>query len=203
MQPICRRKLTLLTVLLTIFFAQAAFANIVAVGPPNPVDGVPTFPGFPMYYKDSNGVMVELPQPPVGTAGGALVIPTPPTMIFDAPIIGDPLSMGLGFGTEAFYWFAHTRVQSKFGSVRLIFGLEATYLVPGNPDTAVVFFRIRLVAQKFSTPGIYFLHHPWGTETIIATSADQRHAYGFPRGGEPPAGGGSGFQWRWEGSLES
>ncbi|MBM4274192.1 MAG: hypothetical protein FJ134_07010 [Deltaproteobacteria bacterium] len=167
-----RRKMFLIlaTVLLSGAFSHGALAGIALVGPPNPVPGFPAFPGYPQYYKDTNGAIVELPQPPVGDPVNPA--PVPPTMIFDTPIAGDAFSQAIGFGTEAFYWYATARTRTRFGNCTFIFGLEATYLTPGDPTTAVVFFRTRVVALKVLIPGTYLLYTPFGVETIVAATAD-------------------------------
>lgn len=96
------RALAVVVVLLVMVLAPSAFARLAAVGPINPNNG------FPVYYVDTNGVALELPAPPLGTA---LTVPPPPNpitpaMVFDPPIAGNAFSQQIGFGAECFYWVA-------------------------------------------------------------------------------------------------
>ena len=55
-------KFFLAVFLLVLGLAPSASARLVAAGPINPGNG------FPLYYVDSNGVALEMPVPPLGTA---------------------------------------------------------------------------------------------------------------------------------------
>ena len=96
-----KTKFALLTLVFVLAFAQVAIAGLSAVGPVNPVPAPGN--GFPMWYRDANGVTVDLPIPPIGAPPPAVVIPT---MIFTATDPNFPYSAQTGFGAEAFYFNA-------------------------------------------------------------------------------------------------
>lgn len=143
-----------------------------AVGPLNPGNG------FPLYYVDTNGVALELPVPPLGTA---LIVPPPPnpispTMVFDPPIPGNAFSQQIGFGSECFYWVADadwTGIPSAVGNIVYRAGLEAAFAGGDalNGDQ-MVFSRIRVRVKDLTVPGTYVVHHPYGEESIDVTAAD-------------------------------
>jgi hypothetical protein len=165
-------KFFLVVFLLVLGLAPAASARLVAAGPVNPGNG------FPLYYVDSNGVAVELPVPPLGTA---LFDPPPlnpisPTMVFDPPIVGNLFSEKIGFGSECFYWVADadfTGVPSTVGVIVYRAGLEAAFAGGEalNGDQ-MVFSRIRVRVKDITVPGTYVVHHPYGEESIDVTAAD-------------------------------
>lgn len=163
------RKMSVFTVAMFLILALApgAFAGLAAVGPFNPV--APPGNGFPQWYKDANGVSVDLPIPP---AGDGLIAPT---MIY-APLTptSNAVALAAGFDTEAFYFNARNprTFQTKFGKVTVVFGLEASYVngIPTDGDQTV-FARIRINAPV-QVAGTYTFFHPWGSETITVTAAD-------------------------------
>jgi len=157
----------LLAMLLVMVLAPAAFAGLSAVGPFNPPV---TSNGFPQWYKDANGVSVELPIPP---AGDGL---TSPTMIY-APLApnSNAVAQRAGFDTEAFYFNARPdpkTYQTAYGKIVAVFGLEASY-ANGTPTDGqqIVFARIRIKAPV-KVAGTYTFSHPWGSEVITVTQAD-------------------------------
>ena len=157
----------LLAMLLVMVLAPAAFAGLSAVGPFNPPV---TSNGFPQWYKDANGVSVELPIPP---AGDGL---TAPTMIY-APLTpnSNAVARRAGFDTEAFYFNARPdpkTYQTAYGKIVAVFGLEASY-ANGTPTDGqqIVFARIRIKAPV-KVAGTYTFSHPWGSEVITVTQAD-------------------------------
>ena len=180
-------KFFLVVLLLVLGLAPAASARLVAVGPINPANG------FPLYYVDANGVALELPVPPLGTA---LTVPPPPnpispTMVFDPPIPGNAFSNQIGFGAECFYWVADANFTlANFpprAGLKIVFraGLEASFGTGAalNGDQ-MVFSRIRFnIAQGLTAAdvGTYVVHHPYGEETIDFTAADVAKGLRFTR----------------------
>ena len=165
-------KFFLAVFLLVLGLAPSASARLVAAGPINPGNG------FPLYYVDSNGVALEMPTPPLGTA---LFVPPPlnaisPTMVFDPPIPLNTFSEQIGFGSECFYWVADsdfTGVPSTVGVIVFRAGLEAAFAGGDalNGDQ-MVFSRIRVRVKDITVPGTYVVHHPYGEESIDVTAAD-------------------------------
>lgn len=147
--------------------APAAFAGFSAIGPVNPVDAPGN--GYPMWYRDANGVTVDLPIPPVGDGV------TAPTMIYAPVIAGDAYSVQTGFGAEAFYFNArdNKNFNTRDGKGTFLLGLEAGYAGGANPAAGqqVVFARIRCIASV-KTAGTYTFFHPWGSEVINVSSTD-------------------------------
>jgi hypothetical protein len=148
-------------------FAQVAFAGLAQMGPVNPVAAPGN--GYPMWYKDANGVTVDLPIPPTGDGV------TAPTMIYAPVIAGNAYSAQTGFGAEAFYFNAHDNknFNTKDGKGTFLLGLEAGYAGGANPAAGqqVVFARIRCTASV-KTAGTYTFFHPWGSEVINVTATD-------------------------------
>ncbi len=122
--------------------------------------------GLPAYYQDSDGTRVTL----LPIAGDGL---NAPTQIFDPPVLSNPYSVFLGYGTEAFYYIASSTTTTSTGRMVTVFGVEAAFGGAGNavPGQEFVFTRTRIVADV-PAPGIYTFQHPWGTETIDVTAAD-------------------------------
>ena len=167
-------KLTLITFLLVLIAAPAALARLAAVGPLNPGNG------FPVYYVDTNGVALELPTPPLGTAGTVPPQPLPisPTMVCDPTIPGNAFSGQIGFGSACFYWVADANwigVPSAVGAIVYRAGLEAAF-ASGDAQNGqqIVFSRIRVRIGGLlpGMTGTYTVRHPYGTETIAVTADD-------------------------------
>lgn len=166
-------------------YAPVVTAALTSVGPTNPVNG------FPLWYRDANGVALELPVPPFGTPevggnGGVEPIILPPTMVFDPPAAAPSFSATIGFGTEADY-FSCTAVGDAAGGklndaagnpVVFVLSLTATFIpdaqnVPVVQDgNQVVFSRLRIRYRDAPVAGTYTLEHPYGTERIIVTAND-------------------------------
>ena len=165
------RRILLVIMAISLAFAQVpvVFAGFSAMGPVNAVD---TKNGYPMWYKDVNGVTVDLPFPFQPTAGDGL---TAPTMIYAPPISTNPYSVQTGFGAEAFFFNAHDNknFNTKDGKGTFLLGLEAGYAGGADPAAGqqVVFARIRCTASV-KTAGTYTFFHPWGSEVINVSSTD-------------------------------
>lgn len=162
-----RRKclVGLVIILAALMSAPAAFARLAAVGLLNPPNG------FPIYYVDTNGIALELPDPPFGTPA------TAPTMVFDAPVAGNPFSQLIGFGSEARYYscVADPSLTTAFGTFTFQIGLVASFAngpTPiANSGDQTVFSRLQCTVSGAKLPaGIYTLRHPYGLESIVVTA---------------------------------
>jgi hypothetical protein len=136
--------------------------------------GAPAANGYPSFVSD--GVSsVDLPKDPAtGTLVGDGL--TAPTLIFDAVLPGNSVSVNAGFGTEAFFYLCNSNATQTDGSrALLVLGVEAAY-GSGEPDPAfnydqMIFARVR-VSFTPSAEGLYTVTHPWGVEKIDVTAAD-------------------------------
>jgi hypothetical protein len=134
--------------------------------------------------EDINGVQLDLPVPPIGDGA------TAPTMIFDPPIAGNQLSLDTGFGAEAFFYLATSRITIPAGRAELTLGIEAAYGGddPLNvPPDQFLFSRVR-VRFDATVAGDYTVTHPWGVENLTVTDADvnKRFSHTFDWGGLAP-----------------
>ena len=162
-------RIVWVAVLLVLITAPVAWPRLAAVGPINPNNG------YPIYYEDTNGVAVWLPDPsqggPFGTPGGGGAAPS---MIFDAPVATNPFSVQIGFGTECFYWVctANLNPAPALGKCTFLVGMEASFVNPvATNGQQTAFFRLRLTF-KGAPAGTYTLRHPYGVETLTATGGN-------------------------------
>ena len=168
-----KRQLTgfLFAVLLIFGFAQTGYA-ITQAGPLNLANG------FPLWWMDDAGVMVELCLEP------GVCIPDP---VF----VGTPISEQVGFGAEAFWWSGGASVTlPDGGTASLVLAVEAAYadlsgvatpidttITPQN-QTQHAFGRVRVKLLNVTTPGDYSITYPYGTLTsaefpdLVVTPAD-------------------------------
>ena len=185
----------LLTALVLIAFfypAQQAEAALAAVsGKPDPaVDevtiggnppdvAVSLSNGFPLWYRDANGLKLALCLDNVvefdDGAGGVRVINP---CITEEPLVFAPISFPSNFGPEAFYWSAtafgtYTSLLNGLpvvgGSALLVLAQEAAFAnLAGGPieGNQTVFARIRI---RIAVPvaGTYLITHPYGTRTYV------------------------------------
>lgn len=126
--------------------------------------------GFPLWYKDGAGTLLEL----------SMDATNPFT-----PQVGDPLPFSsvrpnapADLPEEAFYWLAEVRVPSgggaEPGEVRVILALEATFGGTGDAvdGQQIVFGRIRFRIDDGVPGAFYTFTHPFGQSDPI--QADER-----------------------------
>lgn len=150
------RQLTGVFFAALIFFAitQSCYA-IQAAGPTNLANG------FPMWWMDDAGVMVEM-------CPAAACAPDPVE-------VGNPFSEQVGFGAEAFWWSAGafaTEPAGNTGNAELVLAMEAAW--PG--ENAIdggqsPFARIRIRADA-AVDGTYTITTPYGTLPSITVAPD-------------------------------
>lgn len=127
--------------------------------------------GFPLWYKDSNDVRLEL----VWQRGDPF-----------APALGDPEGDGPlknlpAFPDESFYMLAEAELVAggtgQNGRVRVVLALEATF--GGNEAIAdgqqIVFGRIRFRIDDAVPEATYTLTHPYGT--VVGTADDRGRVF--------------------------
>lgn len=171
-----RKTFNVFAVFLSIlFFSTPVFANLAAVGPINEANG------FPLWYQDTNGVVLDLPTPPIGDGGlSDLVIPT---QIFDPIDPANAFSQQIGFGSEASYFDANARMDVNSGDpaspgrAELIMALEAGFLNEVAVDGEQVVFtrlRIRVDIPPTGAGQTYKVSHPYGIQTFTNVAAGPR-----------------------------
>ncbi|WP_456271053.1 PKD domain-containing protein [Bacillus sp. AK031] len=130
------------------------------VGPIDPNNG------FPMWYKDENGLKLALNANPLDPLSG--LAPQ------DLPDPSSPVSFPGNFPAEAFYMLAEAEMTTGTGErARLVLALEAAFAeeVPRDGDQ-MVFGRVRIRVDGLRSTEEYVVTHPYGTDTFIAEVAD-------------------------------
>lgn len=126
------------------------------VGPINALNG------FPLWYKDENGLRLELNtdvnDPYSGLDPAELPDPT------------QPVSFPDNFPAEAFYMAADAEMTTGTGErARLVLALEAAFVneVPAEGEQ-IVFGRVRIRVTGLQPNAQYTVRHPYGVDTFIA-----------------------------------
>ncbi|MBT1073204.1 CHRD domain-containing protein [Pelotalea chapellei] len=150
-------------------------SEVTAAGNPANV-AVSLATGFPLWYKDSNNLKLELclDQTVVKQGGGTFI----PCLTAE-PFNGSPISFPNNFGPEAFYWAAVAVNPNLVSTVNgtpvawnalLVMGQEAAFVngisAEGNQ---AVFSRIR-VRINVPVPGTYRVTHPFGTRDYVVAA---------------------------------
>ena len=152
----------------------AALSEVTAAGNPANV-AISLATGFPIWYKDTNNLKLELClDQTVTKQGGGTFIPC----LTAEPFPGSPISFPTNFGAEAFYWAAVAVDPGLISTVNgtqitwnalLVLAQEAAFVdgisAEGNQ---AVFSRIRL---RITVPvaGTYRVTHPFGTRDYVVT----------------------------------
>ena len=129
-------------------------SNLKQVGPINDSNG------FPLWYKDSNDVKLELCLDPLDTY--CALVPED----FNANL---PIIFPDNYPGEAFYQLAGTEMRVDRLRARATFALEATFN-GGEPQTGdqTVFGRIRFRIDGLKPNAEYTITHPYGQDKIVA-----------------------------------
>lgn len=123
--------------------------------------------GFPLWYKDSNDVKLELCLDPQTNNLCGLVAED-----FDS---NQPISFPDNYPGEAFYQLAEAAMESPDGRSDAIatFALEATFNseAPAMGDQTV-FGRVRFRIDGLTTGSTYRITHPYGVDEIVAEDGE-------------------------------
>lgn len=149
---------------LILSFAASALADLARVGPIDTPS--PSGNGFPKWYQDLNGLVLDLCMPDATDPGAlqqtACLLETNPPYVFPT-----------NFPDEAFYFRAVSddldMSAARDGSLRarLVLALEAAFANgAAAPGDQMVFTRIRVTAGV-PHDGRYRVKHPYGTEEFI------------------------------------
>ena len=126
------------------------------VGPIN------SFDGFPVWYKDENGLRLQLNVDPADPYSGITFA--------DLPNPTQPVSFPDNYPAEAFYFSAEAEMTTGSGErARLVLALEAAFAgeVPREGDQ-IVFGRVRIRIFGIQPNAEYTVTHPYGVDTFIA-----------------------------------
>ena len=116
--------------------------------------------GFPIWYKDTNNVKLELCTDPGD----------PYCIMGEVPNPGQPVSFPDNFPDEAFWSTAESSIDAGGGdSALLVTAVEAAFAneLPAKGDQ-VSFGRIRIRAAGLVDNAEYTITHPYGVDTAVA-----------------------------------
>ena len=118
--------------------------------------------GFPVWYKDENGLRLQLNPDPHDPLSGLELAELPdPTQ---------PVSFPDNFPSEAFYLTADAEMTTGTGErARLVLALEAAFVneVPVDGEQ-IVFGRVRIRVSGLVPNATYTIRHPYGTDRLVA-----------------------------------
>ncbi|WAK00874.1 Ig-like domain-containing protein [Methylobacter sp. YRD-M1] len=144
----------------------SAQADLARVGPSN----VPSPPGygFPLWYQDLNGTVLDLCLPDANDPGAAQ---QNACLLLGPDLPDPPYSFPDNFPDEAFYFNATSVMDMPAGKrATLVLALEAAFSIgPVAVGDQITFTRIRVFAGV-PEPGIYTVTHPYGVETFPVDS---------------------------------
>ena len=150
----------------------SAHADLARVGPTNLPS--PAGHGFPIWYQDLNGMVLDLCLPNASDPGA---LQQNACLLVGPGLPDPPYSFPTNFPDEAFYFNATSVMDMPAGKkATLVLALEAAFSVgPVVVGDQITFTRIRLFAGV-PEPGIYTVTHPYGVETfpVDAVSAGNR-----------------------------
>ena len=120
--------------------------------------------GFANTVTDSEGVSLVICTDSVTNDGN------PPPCFFDPVVPGNAESERSGFGGEGFWFLSQNTIATTGANAidaLVVMATEAAYLaeVP-NPGEQFSFTRLR-IRIDVTQPGMYTVHHPWGSKQYI------------------------------------
>ena len=128
------------------------------------VGPISEFDGFPVWYKDENGLRLQLNVNPADPFSGI----TPAGL----PNPSQPVSFPDNYPGEAFYFQAEAEMTTGTGErARLVLALEAAFaLEEPRAGDQIVFGRVRIRIFGIQPNVEYTVTHPYGVDTFIAES---------------------------------
>jgi len=117
---------------------------------------------FPIWYKDENGLRLQLNPDPNDPYSGL----TPDEL----PDPSSPVSFPDNFPAESFYFSAEAEMTTGTGErARLVLALEATFAnETPTPGEQIVFGRVRIRVAGLQPNVTYTVYHPYGVDTFVA-----------------------------------
>ncbi|MFZ2171816.1 MAG: hypothetical protein WAW61_19520, partial [Methylococcaceae bacterium] len=140
----------------------SSHADLARVGPTNLPS--PAGHGFPLWYQDLNGMVLDLCLPDASDPGAAQ---QNACLLVGPGLPNPPYSFPNNFPDEAFYFNATSVMDMPAGKkATLVLALEAAFSVgPVVVSDQITFTRIRVFAGV-PEAGIYTVTHPYGVETF-------------------------------------
>ena len=156
-----KQKFTLLATALVVA-SFSAHADLARVGPTNVPS--PAGHGFPNWYQDLNGTVLDLCLPNANDPGAAQ---QNACLLVGPGLPNPPYSFPNNFPDEGFYFNATPVMDMPAGKkATVVLALEAAFSVgPVVVGDQLTFTRIRVFAGV-PEPGIYTVTHPYGVETF-------------------------------------
>lgn len=115
--------------------------------------------GYPLWYRDTNNVKLELCLDPNDSN----------CIMGEVPDPTQPVSFPDNFPDEAFYAAAETSIDYGGGTAQLVTAVEAAFAGgPPKVGDQVTFGRIRLRASGLVDGAEYTLTHPFGVDKVVA-----------------------------------
>ena len=154
------RGFTITALLMVFAFSQAAMAQLEKVGPVVPVPaGGGTHPienGYPIWYEDSNGLILELCLDQNGLC--LLELPNP----------GNPITFPNNFTGEGFWFNAGASMtMASGGDAELGLALEGAFLNEEVIDgDQISFGRVRIRIDTPIAGGTFTVTHPYGVDVF-------------------------------------
>lgn len=131
-----------------------ANAALSQVGPVNPNTG------FPLWYRDANGLTLDLMEA------------ADPFGISDPVNPANPFSQQIGFNAEGFWWSADASFDNGSQTGLLVLAMEAAFAGEAAVDgEQSAFGRIRYRVTGLTPGETYTVRHPFGNATEIADGA--------------------------------
>lgn len=145
-----------------------AITALLDVGPvvTQELNSTPPKHGFPLWYRDTNRVPLEVCLSKTASANGPMCLTAEPNP-------GAPFSFPDNIGDEVFWWSAATQLNVPGGGrARLDMAIEGAYST-GNvvPGAQISFARIRIRVDT-PTAGTYTITHPYGQNIFTVAAAD-------------------------------
>ncbi len=159
------RKKLLISMIVFVFlggFSQIVYGALVSHGPIDPETG------FPLWYRDSTGIALQLcTEQPVTVPdplGGPDIVVDPCLLDGVVPNPGQPITVPGNSPDELFWWAADaiTPIIGGTGSADLILALEAAFAQENVVDgDQISFVRVRIRVDA-PVAGNYLVIHPYG-----------------------------------------
>jgi hypothetical protein len=158
---------TLLALLALLLAGSPASAVLERVGP---VSGEPHIGGYPLWYQDTTGIVLEFCAPNAAElAGGHCLLLTGDTTV--------PETFPIPFADEHFYFSAGAEfVDPLPGGLKKILweaAVEAAFAVDVTPGGQMVFTRIRMRLEDVPVSGTYTFLHPYGEDVLEGVAGDR------------------------------
>jgi Bacterial Ig domain len=155
LQPPFCAKAALILLFAVVFLTNNALGQLARVGP------VDRNNGFPQWYQDSNGLVLDACLPNAGELADGTCLVTPDQLTNPSA----PISFPNNFPDEFFFFNATSTMDVNGGRALLVLGLEGAFVNgPVVAGDQMVFARLRMRVDIPAPGGTYRVIHPFGVE---------------------------------------